>query len=122
MVSFKTCPCCEKSWETQKEFVFDKTLELIGYSADFDVLENGLFYFVHQIEGCGTTLAIEASRFQNLYDGPIYNERKTGTSECPGYCEERELLGRCNAKCECAYVREICNIILECKRREYYNN
>jgi hypothetical protein len=35
---------------------------------------------------CLTTLAIKASEFTDLYDGPIFTERATGTESCPGYC------------------------------------
>ena len=35
----------------------------------------------------------------------------TGTDDCPGYCLRVDELGRCPARCECAYVREIIHVI-----------
>lgn len=111
--SFKTCPCCQKFWESQEEFINDKKLELNGYNADFEKLESGLFYFTHQVPDCYSTMAIEVSDFLNLYSGTRYPERQTGTKGCPGYCLDSNQLSRCNALCECAFVREICHIIRE---------
>jgi hypothetical protein len=37
--------------------------------------------------------------------------RKNDTAECPGYCNNQNQLSRCNMLCECAYVREIIEII-----------
>jgi hypothetical protein len=49
--------------------------------------------------------------FRHLYDGPVYAERATGTADCPEYCLYVAELGACLAKCECAYVREILQIV-----------
>ncbi|MBM4308111.1 MAG: hypothetical protein FJ123_15375 [Deltaproteobacteria bacterium] len=86
----------------------DPALNLIGYQVNFDFLEEGLLLFNHS---CGTTLAVMAGAFKNLYDGPIFSERLTNTDECPQYCLRQEELRPCPAKCGCAYVREIIQII-----------
>jgi hypothetical protein len=111
--SFKTCPCCKKEWETQTEFISDSKLKFNGYMADLKKLENGLFYFTHTIDGCFSTMVIKVLGFLNLYSGPYYEEQKLGTDDCPGYCLDKNQLHRCEAFCEGAYVREICNIIRE---------
>jgi hypothetical protein len=92
-------------------FLDDPTLELIGYQPNFSELEAGLFLFQHNTPDCGTSLAIEAGRFSDLYDGPIFTESLRGTDKCCGYCVHQSELRRCPAKCECAYVREILQII-----------
>lgn len=108
---FKICPSCSTKWETRDLFLDDQSLKIIGYSADLLKLESSLFYFTHYKEGCSTTMAIQAKYFFDLYSGRQYSERKAGTVECPGFCLEKEQLSRCDAFCECAFNREIINMI-----------
>lgn len=82
---------------------------MIGYQVHFDELVAGLFLFDHI---CGTSFAIQAGSFQDLYDGPMFIEKLNGTEECEGYCVHKNDLRPCPAKCECAYVREIMQVIL----------
>ena len=108
---FKKCPCCNEEWTTQELFLGDRNLEIVGYKADFKKLEYGLFFFNHQIPNCNSTITIETNMFFNLYSGKKYTERKTGSEDCKGYCKNLNQLSRCDALCECAFVREILRII-----------
>ena len=108
ITAFKTCPNCNFIWQDREHFLSDKSLSVVGYQAHLEALETGWFLFNHS---CGTTLAIEAGDFRDLYDGPVFQERLTGTDTCPGFCRDKEALGSCSAKCECAYVREILQIV-----------
>ena len=114
--TFKTCPACSKKWQTMEEFVSDPSLELNGYKADFKDLEYGMFFFTHKIEPCHSTMTIMIEDFRKLYSGPIYKENKTLSEECPRYCMNEKNLTRCDAFCECAFVREIMEIIIKSKR------
>ncbi len=107
--SFKRCSKCGFVWPGRTSFLSDPTLRMIGYQAHFEELTTGLFLFEH---GCGTSLAICADEFRDLYNGPIFAQRLTGTEECPGYCMHDHDLRPCEAKCECAYVREVVQVIL----------
>jgi len=89
-------------------FLEDPALNLIGYQVNFDFLEEGLLLFNHD---CNTTLAILAGKFKDLHQGPDFLGRLTNTDECPEYCLRKEELRPCPAKCECAYVRGIIQII-----------
>ena len=60
---FKVCPSCNKLWVSQIQFISDQNLELIGYKADFEKLEYGMFFFNHKIENCHSTLTIHAGSF-----------------------------------------------------------
>jgi hypothetical protein len=60
---------------------------------------------------CLSTIAVPAGLFKDLYDGPIFSERQTNTENCPGYCGDRDNFEPCEAECECAYVREIIQIV-----------
>jgi hypothetical protein len=106
---------CSTQWNTLDQFLDDKSLELNGYQADFEKPEWSLFYFTHHIEGCYSTMVIEAKQFLGLYSGKKYTERRTGMEDCPGYCLDKEQLNRCDALCECAYNREVMQIIKERK-------
>lgn len=105
---FKKCAVCRHIWTTRQDFIADQNVEIIGYQSNFVELEAGLLYFNHS---CNSTLAIPVGLFSDLYAGPIFEERKTGTDNCPGYCLHKKELGRCPAECECAYVREIIQIL-----------
>jgi hypothetical protein len=105
---FKQCSC-KKVWRTREEFLDDPEVEIIGYQVDLEKLENGFFLFNHH--ACKSTLGVTIFIFKDLYDGPVYTERKTGSEECPTFCLYKENLERCPAKCACAYVREIIQII-----------
>jgi hypothetical protein len=82
---------------------------MIGYQPDFEELMAGLFLFHHS---CGTSFAVQADAFEDLYDGPMFTEKLRGTKECGGHCLHKNDLRSCPAKCECAYVREIVQVIL----------
>ena len=106
--SFKTCSNCGKHWERLEDFIQDQEVGLTGYMPTFDELLTGLFLFNHR---CGTTLACPVLLFEHLYNGPVYRVRKSGTPECPGYCQNKTDLGPCPVKCNCAFVREILLIL-----------
>jgi hypothetical protein len=102
---------CGEMWKTRDEFLKDRSLELNGYGADFRELGNGLFYFTHKVQDCSTTMALKAREFLNLYTGEKYPDRKMGSDECPRLCLDKNALDRCPVFCECAFVRELIQII-----------
>lgn len=104
MMSFKQCTCCATLWQTQEEFLADPEVTLLGLQVCFENLLEGLIMFNHS---CKTTFSLEVSRFENLYQGPIYQEQATGSEQCPGYCLNERELKPCPAQCACAFVREI---------------
>jgi len=109
-VHFARCSLCQRAWETRADFLADPQLRIIGYQVAFTDLTEGFFLFNHS---CGTTLARPVGEFQDLYTGPIFAHRATGSDECPGYCLRRGELRACPAECECASVREIIQTILD---------
>lgn len=111
------CRMCNTQWHTINSFINDPDLSFNGYQANFKELAAGLFLFTHRTEGCGSTMAVSAGHFFHLYDGPVFTEPKTGSEECPEHCFNQDDLGRCFAKCECAFVREIVDIIVKAKQR-----
>ena len=106
--AFKKCPLCSFSWETRSDFLADPHIEIIGYQACFRELTAGSFLFNHS---CTGTLAIRVKEFADLYGGIVHEGRKTETDECPEYCLHSEELTRCPARCECAFVREIIQLV-----------
>ena len=105
---FKKCPKCGFEWASRDGFLIDDSAKIIGYQVDFTELMSGLFLFNHS---CNTTLAIKANDFADLYEGPVYKVRATGSDECPEFCLYQDELSPCPAQCECAHVREIIQII-----------
>ncbi len=105
---FKKCSKCGFKWPDRASFLTDTGLRMIGYQSNFDELMAGMFLFNHI---CKTTLAVSAEDFRDLYDGPIFVERLNGTEKCDGYCLHQDDLSPCPARCQCAYVREIIQVI-----------
>lgn len=105
---FKCCPKCHFEWPRRDDFLHDPELKVIGYQVNFKNLAAGIFLFNHS---CFGTLAIRAEDFLDLYHGPIFKERATGGPECPGHCLHEDDLAPCPSHCECAYVREILQLI-----------
>jgi len=112
---FKQCPSCRRTWFTYTDFLADPCLHLIGYQVFFEELSSGLFLFNHT---CGTTLSITVETLQHLHKGPIYKERATGSENCPGLCLVKNETRPCPAKCECAYVRSIMQLIKKWHKAE----
>jgi hypothetical protein len=106
--SFKVCPQCGFIWENRDSCLTDDRVKIIGYQARFEDLKAGLFLFNHS---CNGTFALEAGLFTDLYDGPIFQKRETGSDDCPEYCLNKECLDLCPVQCECAFVREIIQVI-----------
>ena len=105
---FKVCSMCGHKWESREDFLGDRDIEFIGYQVNFGELNLGIFLFNHS---CKSTIALQAKHFIDLYEGQVFTERKTGTDECPEYCLHECELEPCPAHCECAFVREIIQII-----------
>jgi hypothetical protein len=108
---FKICPFCATVWPSREAFLNDSDLQLIGYQVNFENLAQGLLLFNH--DTCKTTLAIRAFQLKDLYDGPVFGERKTGQEGCSGYCLRNSELATCPAECECAWVRGLLQVVRE---------
>jgi len=101
---FKRCPNCGYKWPTREELLIDPDIELLGYQVNFERLKAGIILFNHTCKG---TLALYVTDFADLYTGPIFTQRATGSEQCPGHCLHQDDFRPCPAKCECAYVRHI---------------
>lgn len=104
---FKTCPMCSAQWKCLDTFLEDHALSFNGYQANFGILEEGLFFFTHDTENCGSTMALSVGCFEALYTGKKYPDSKLLSKDCPGLCNDPNNFERCQNKCECAYAREI---------------
>ena len=110
---FKKCPCCFHAWQTRDDFISDTNLKINGYQVNFKNLEYGMFFFTHTVEQCHSTLTSMVEDFYDLYTGEHYKGSKALSEECPRYCTDEKQLSRCDALCECAFAREIIQIIKE---------
>ncbi len=109
------CKVCDTKWHNRESFLSDVDITLLGYQVNFFELEAGFFLFNHS---CGETLAIKVENFTDLYDGEIFENPKTDSDECPKYCLYQENLDRCPVECECAFVREIIQIIKKYPKKQ----
>lgn len=111
---YKRCPKCGVAWPSQDAFLSDPSTMFVQYEVQFTDLGAGQFLFNH---ACDTTLPVPACDFRHLYNGPVYEERMTGGTGCPGYCLHKEETRPCPARCSCAYVREVLAIIKDWPKR-----
>ena len=114
---FFKCMNCGTSWKKRIDFLCDDSTKITAYEADFKNLDQGTFVFYHST--CGVIFSLQASKFRDLYDGHVYTERKTDTENCPDYCKNPDELKPCQEECECAYVREIIQVISDWAQNEY---
>jgi hypothetical protein len=112
---FKVCSSCQHVWQARDDFLADTDVELIGYQPHFEELVAGLLLFNHL--KCGSTLALTVEDLQDLYTGEIFKKRLTGSTECLGLCLHRGELKPCPNMCECAWVRQILEIVHEWPKR-----
>jgi len=105
---FKECPNCKTIWDHFEDFITDRALTQSGYQVNFVNLKKGLFLFTHS---CHTTFSVEVDAFSSLYEGPVFTTPLHGHNRCPSYCLYETILDRCPMECECAFVREIIQIL-----------
>ena len=109
---FKKCACCDNEWEYLTDLIRDEQVQLIGYQAAFSDSYEGLFFFSHRAEECGTTIAIPVSCFANLYDGPAYQAHLECTEQCNGLCQSFYDFGACPKECNMRQVRDIIKVLV----------
>lgn len=108
---FKACPMCNAKWESMEEFFADPTISFNGYQANFSILDEGIFFFTHETEACGSTMGIKVSKFVPLFNGKKYAGSKALSKDCPRFCLDQKNLRSCDAQCKNAFAREIAQII-----------
>ncbi|BHH84878.1 hypothetical protein [Desulforhopalus sp. 52FAK] len=108
---FKTCSMCKTIWDNMDVFLSDPHLSFNGYQPNFGQLEQGIFFFTHNTDECGSTIGLSVRTFAPLYTGPRHTSSKQLSKDCPRYCLDKNNLKRCDAHCENAYAREISQII-----------
>ena len=89
-------------------FLSDPAVHLVGYQANIANPPQGVFLFNHS---CHSTLGILAQRFLDLHDGPMFKEHMAETPDCPRHCLNEAELRPCPVHCECAYVRDVLQIV-----------
>jgi nitroreductase len=116
---FASCPDCGFSWEDRDLFLEDRKVELTEYRANFKNLPFGKFYFSHHGQAPESEpLALPVAAFEDLYTGPVYRVRATGSLYCSGYCFDSRCFEVCNSICECSSVRETLRVVLEWPKKE----
>lgn len=115
---FKTCPLCNQHWFTREDFLADPDVVCAGYQVNLDMLHEGLFLFVHTKQECGTDLAVDVNAFLGLHVGTKYIARKSWTAVCPRHCFDKEDTRPCSEACECAFIRDLLQVILQWPKKK----
>ena len=111
---FKFCKKCKTGWKTRELFLNDPNVVLIGFMANNDDYEKGIYLFNHVLpdDSCNTTLGLFVKGFMDMYDGDIYTDLKMGTDKCSGHCAKVDLIEECNVPCRNAVARKIMHKII----------
>ena len=115
---FKHCATCQFDWPSRDFFLADPAVTLIGYMPHFENLKLGLFLFNHVSPSCGTTLAVSAGAFTDIYQGEGFTEDLYGSPGCLGLCDRWLDTSRCTQKCECAFIREVMQVVKQWPKQE----
>ena len=94
-----------------EDFFADPALSFNGYQANFGMLDEGIFFFTHDTQTCGSTMGIKVRTFVSLFSGKKYSGSKALSKDCPRLCLDQSNLDPCDAQCENAFAREISRII-----------
>ncbi len=122
MNNYKSCPCCNSSWTTLRDFLLENELELVGYQANFENALEGLILFHHTKKGCNTTIALPVKNLTALeQDLKTLSSFIPETKDCLGYCRDSHNLKDCkNFNCKGRLIRKL--IALLQMKRDYCNN
>ncbi len=112
--AFKICPGCRFVWPARADFLGDPDLVLIGFQVDLTDPHGGLFLFNHR---CGSTLALPVGPFLDLVGRPPVAPSLRGTPQCAGHCLHRSDIDPCRTVCECAFVREVLQVVRHWPKR-----
>lgn len=97
------CTKCSRSWTHIYEVLDDPDLRLVGYRANVDDFDEGVYLFQH---GCGSTVELPVSVL-------IKPQRKikslASLTACPGLCYYEKILNSCKAFCEGSKYRKVAN-------------
>jgi hypothetical protein len=117
MNPFKICTKCEFTWRDIDDFLKDPAICLVGFQANIEETEPGLYLFNHiPVENpCGTTFSMDVETFFSLYKGTMFKDLKFKSPECEGHCTRVEDLSRCPAECKNAVAREIMQAFSKCE-------
>lgn len=100
-----TCSRCNAEWEDIVKIILDPMLQVEGYQASFVEPKDGLILITHQVDGCGTTLALVVEDLKCLDNCDEIFNRNTGLEGCEGLCLMENRLEDCTAPCDMAWVR-----------------
>lgn len=105
---FKRCHKCNTQWPDRESFLKDPATKILGYQVFFNDLKKGMFLFNHS---CGTTTAVHVRQFLDLLDTPLSSGRHPDDRECPGTCQNKNIMSPCSPKCRCAFISRLMEII-----------
>jgi hypothetical protein len=111
-MQFKQCPKCGYEWNKRIDFLSDPDIEVIGYQANLEAPNEGLYLFNHNMENCRSTISIITKHFFDLHKDKIHLELKFKTPECEGLCLKAKEMNTCRASCSMAHFRSILRVLV----------
>ena len=102
----KQCPTCGKVF-TLEDLLSDPDLVPIGMTSDEEDNPESLYYFTHEVPGCGTTFTIPANVFRPAITESVPGENLRGHVDCPGYCTRVSEFRACKNNCHWSPYRRL---------------
>lgn len=109
--AFKTCTSCRASWSDRSAFLSDPGIVFVGYQVDFANPDPGYFLFNHDVEGCGTTLALGARLFRDMSSHALDESSEQPENDGVRDCLYTSSGEPCPHRCECSFVKDVCSVL-----------
>jgi hypothetical protein len=90
-------------------------IAFVGYQAFVHDGVLGVFLFNHKL--CGTTLALSASVFRDLREGPVYEQSAHRSAQTTEHCLALSSGDECPPECECAFVQAVIETVSSARSR-----
>jgi hypothetical protein len=102
--SIKQCPNCGQQF-TIDDLLNNTDIRPKGLALESDDLSFNMFYFDHNVIGCGTTFVVPVETLAPYIEEPIPDELLAGTDTCERHCLKIEDWAECSQACSNAPYR-----------------
>jgi hypothetical protein len=102
----KRCPSCGQLFSLE-ELLWDPTLIPVGMASDEEDSPRTMYYFTHEVPGCGTTFTIPAEMFRSAIDESVPEESLRGHVDCPRRCTRISEFQLCPNNCYWSPYRKL---------------
>ena len=112
----KWCNGCDR-WLSAREIYDSPHIVPIGMAFVGSRDDEAYYYFLHDIEECGTTFLISTKEFESFLAEDVPADNLHGTECCENYCSSVDTLAICHEECQFAPYRRLLFDMMAAKQR-----